>query len=242
MPGTDMHVVRPRQPSGPAASPAVVVDARADVVRAGVRVTVALALAGMLYALVSWDEPHRPLLVALCAVAVLDAFLMAGVLGPALLRRAHAVRVLAGWNVLHTIAITAAASLDGGIGSPFVAMLPVSVVYAAFVLPTTAVIVVVALFAVAALDGAADPTLILSGSALVVTASLCCSLARVGARRVAALDAARHDTLRILGRAVDFRDNETGGHIERIGEYCRIVGRQLRLPAAELDLLRQAAP
>ena len=45
-----------------------------------------------------------------------------------------------------------------------------------------------------------------------------------------------------LGRAAEFRDNETGQHVIRVGMFCEIVGQQLRIPNRSVQLLRHAAP
>ncbi|BBE50308.1 Cyclic di-GMP phosphodiesterase response regulator RpfG [Ferriphaselus amnicola] len=50
------------------------------------------------------------------------------------------------------------------------------------------------------------------------------------------------ETIFCLSRAAEYRDPETGAHIVRMAHYSRIIGRNLNLPEAELDMLFDAAP
>jgi putative two-component system response regulator len=52
----------------------------------------------------------------------------------------------------------------------------------------------------------------------------------------------REDTLRRLARAAQFRDGETGRHIERMGEYCGAIARKLGIEPERAELLRLAGP
>jgi len=60
-------------------------------------------------------------------------------------------------------------------------------------------------------------------------------------QRTAELEASRQDVIHCLARAAEFRDNDTGQHIVRVGRYCRIIGAELGMDPAALDLLEQAA-
>ncbi len=55
-----------------------------------------------------------------------------------------------------------------------------------------------------------------------------------------------HDTrmeiIQRLGRAAEFRDNETGLHIIRMSRYSQLLGRQAGMDEAEADLLLHASP
>jgi len=56
------------------------------------------------------------------------------------------------------------------------------------------------------------------------------------------LEAAYFDTVMRLTRACELRDNETGAHINRLGEYTFLVARCLDLPTEQQKLLSAAAP
>jgi len=59
--------------------------------------------------------------------------------------------------------------------------------------------------------------------------------------RTADLEASRLEVIHCLGRAAEFRDDDTGKHIIRVGRYARIIGEQLGFSSAELDVLEPAA-
>jgi len=56
------------------------------------------------------------------------------------------------------------------------------------------------------------------------------------------LEEAYFETVIRLTRACELRDNETGAHINRIGEYTFLIARCLDLPADQQKLLSAAAP
>lgn len=56
------------------------------------------------------------------------------------------------------------------------------------------------------------------------------------------LDRTRLEMVNRLGRAAEYRDNETGQHVIRVGKYCGIVAQQLGMPRQEVHLLRHASP
>lgn len=62
------------------------------------------------------------------------------------------------------------------------------------------------------------------------------------AQRTAELHSTRLEVIRRLARAAEFRDNETGVHVQRMSLYAEAVGRQLGLSAQALDLLLNACP
>lgn len=56
------------------------------------------------------------------------------------------------------------------------------------------------------------------------------------------LQRAHEETIRRLGHAAEFRDSHAGGHIERMGRYCALLGRRLGLDEERCELLRLASP
>lgn len=60
--------------------------------------------------------------------------------------------------------------------------------------------------------------------------------------RTAQLDQSYGAVIRTLTRAAAYRDNETGNHINRIGESSALVASVLGMDEAWIELLRQAAP
>lgn len=59
--------------------------------------------------------------------------------------------------------------------------------------------------------------------------------------RTAELEASRRDLLHCLARAAEFRDDDTGHHVLRVGRYARIVAEALGLDSKYLDCIEQAA-
>lgn len=51
-----------------------------------------------------------------------------------------------------------------------------------------------------------------------------------------------HETLKLLARIADYNDEQTGAHVERIGELSAYLARLLGLDAAAVALIRDSAP
>ena len=60
--------------------------------------------------------------------------------------------------------------------------------------------------------------------------------------RTAELEASRLEVIYCLGRAAEYRDNETGKHIIRVGRYVGVIARALGLDQRTVQLLENAAP
>ena len=206
-----------------------------------------LGLAGLVYVALFPDRPHREVAVIVMLAALIDATVMWRFVDHERLARSkHLPVVLLGWNMSHTVAISTIAILDGGLQSPFVTMIFVSVVYAALTLPPWLMRVV------AAWDGAAlvvigvwggqPEQLLLYVPCAFILGSLAAVIAGELHRRVVATEAAQLETIEKLARAVEYRDASTGGHIERMATYARMVAARLGLPEDRCDLIRQAGP
>lgn len=66
-------------------------------------------------------------------------------------------------------------------------------------------------------------------------------LEREVAARTAELRATQREILERLGRAADWRETETGRHVERVSRLCEALALAHGLPAAEADRIRVAA-
>jgi PAS domain S-box-containing protein len=58
----------------------------------------------------------------------------------------------------------------------------------------------------------------------------------------ASLRRSREETIRRLSRASEFRDDETGAHIERMSRYCELIAARLGLGREFVEQLRIASP
>lgn len=67
-------------------------------------------------------------------------------------------------------------------------------------------------------------------------------LARLVHERTAELYRTRQQIIQRLGRAAEFRDNETGNHIIRMSHFCRLIGAAYGLGEKTLDILFNAVP
>lgn len=56
------------------------------------------------------------------------------------------------------------------------------------------------------------------------------------------LERKEHETLRVLSKTAEFRDEETGNHIKRVSEYAVLLARYMGLDEEEQSILRYAAP
>ncbi len=62
------------------------------------------------------------------------------------------------------------------------------------------------------------------------------------AERTAELSRSREETILILSKAAEFRDNQTALHTNRMGSFCETLARLLELPDSLCNRLRAAAP
>lgn len=60
-------------------------------------------------------------------------------------------------------------------------------------------------------------------------------------QRTADLEASRLDVIHCLARAVEYRDDHTGRHVERVGRFAGIIARSLGLDATTVGMIEQAA-
>ncbi len=67
-------------------------------------------------------------------------------------------------------------------------------------------------------------------------------LARQVRERTAELAASRLELIHCLARAAEYRDNETGRHVVRVGRYAEIIAENLNLDEETVELIRHAAP
>jgi putative two-component system response regulator len=67
-------------------------------------------------------------------------------------------------------------------------------------------------------------------------------LERLVRERTAELRHTRLEIIKRLGRAGEFRDNETGMHVIRVAHFCRLLGEAVRMNEEDVDLLFHAAP
>jgi HD-GYP domain-containing protein (c-di-GMP phosphodiesterase class II) len=219
---------------------------RLRVVHVGIGVTVSLGTAGFLYAVLTWSEPHRVWLTLISLGAALDGMVVT------LLRRQIASSryieaIFFVWNVVHVIAAGVACYLDGGPTSPFIMVLFVSITFAAVSLGrryvwAVALVDLATLLLVTQLTDSWDAGLIPLGAALIAVGFVAAAVAGEQHARLLAVQEARTEMLQRLARVIEFRDLDTGTHVERMAEYCGLIAQRLGWSDDEIERLRAAAP
>ena len=68
------------------------------------------------------------------------------------------------------------------------------------------------------------------------------NLERLVRQRTAELEAARRQIMQRLSRAAEYKDNETGHHVIRVGEISAVLGRAMGLSEEQCGLLRDCVP
>ena len=59
--------------------------------------------------------------------------------------------------------------------------------------------------------------------------------------RTQQLEASRIELIHRLAKAAEYRDNETGRHVLRVGIYSGIIARELGLPTDRVEMIEHAA-
>jgi hypothetical protein len=237
------------------------VEAEVHDFRIGLKVGWPLIVAASLFVALTWHEPHRGVMAVLIGVG---AVLAAAVLLPQLRRlieRGNANVLMASWCCAFVGLATTLCLLDRELDSPFVGVFFVSVAFAAISLPRRLVIFVSALNVLAlgfvGLDQALDARTsvsagVLWAAGLIGTALVGSSVSTDRAERARALRQSQEEIVHRLARVVEFRDSDTGGHVERMSRYSVLIARELgwspehcrelRLAAALHDVGKVAVP
>jgi HD domain-containing protein len=218
--------------------------------RLGLKVGWPLILAALAYTALTFDRPHRTAILALILVGTV---LAASVVLSPLRRRLESGNTDALMTLWCTSFIGLALALcllDTGLQSPFVTVFFVSVAFAAAALPIRRVVGIasanlLALCAVGVYEGlGADHSvyaLVLWAAGVGATALVGASVSRDRTQRNEALRESQEEIVRRLARVVEFRDNDTGGHVERMSLYSMLIAQELGWSAERCRELRLAA-
>ena len=60
--------------------------------------------------------------------------------------------------------------------------------------------------------------------------------------RTAQVEEAHRDTILTLARAAEYKDEETGSHVRRIGDYCRLLALEMRMPGDFVVAIHLSSP
>jgi hypothetical protein len=218
--------------------------------RLGLKVGWPLIAAASAYVALTWDEPHRAVMAVLIGIG---AVLAASVLLPqlrGLIERGNSEMLMTSWCCAFVGLATTLCLLDRELQSPFVGVFFVSVAFAAISLPRVLVIVMSLLNVVAlgviGLDQAVDSrssltALVRWAAGLIATAVAGASISADRADRARALRDSQEEIVHRLARVVEFRDSDTGGHVERMSRYSRLIAQELGWSAEHCRELSLAA-
>jgi hypothetical protein len=218
--------------------------------RIGLKVGWPLIVAASLYVALTWHEPHRGVMAVLVGVG---AVMAAAVLLPQLRRlieRGNADVLMTSWCCAFVALATTLCLLDRELASPFVGVFFVSVAFAAISLPKRLVIFVSALNVLAlglvgldqVLDGGTSiSALVLWAAGLIATALVGSGVSTDRAERAGALRQSQEEIVHRLARVVEFRDSDTGGHVERMSRYSVLIAQELGWSPEHCHELRLAA-
>jgi hypothetical protein len=220
-----------------------------------------LILAALGYVALTPDRPHR---MAITALIVVGAALAAAAALPPLRRlieQGNTDAHMTAWCMSFVALATALCLLDADLQSPFVAVFFVSVAFSAAAFPIRRVSVIaglnlLALCLVGVDEGVGDGrnvyALVLWAAGVGATALVGAAVSRDRAQRTQALRGSQEEIVHRLARVVEFRDNDTGGHVERMSMYAMLIAqelgwsvercRELRLAAALHDVGKVAIP
>lgn len=219
-----------------------------SVVQAGAWITWVVIGAALPHVLVDSAQSHADLIGPVFALATVCAGVIYR-LGARIAASPRFEAVMAVWILTHVTAATIICALDAGTSSPLMAVFFLSVAFAAVGLSTRLLVVVTSLNIAAVLVLSVTVTghhpgpwsgFAWAGS-IVAIGGVCTKIASDRLRRLEALRESEYEALRRLMRVVEYRDEDTGGHIERISEYCAMLARQLGFSPEEVDQLRWAS-
>ena len=149
-------------------------------VTTGVLVTAILGSSGLLYAALDRSSAHRPAIAVLFLAALATAGVMAAY-HRRIIASPRREAIFIAWSAVSILQISVLVSLDGWLGSPFVPMLLIPVVFVALSHPPRSVLAIIALdaaaFAFISVGGSGDHLLtILPVGAVLAAVALMCSL------------------------------------------------------------------
>jgi flagellin-like protein len=209
--------------------------------------TMSVAMAA--YALMTADRPHRTVLLVAAAAGIGEGLALWRFGARRLLDAARPEALIAVWSAVHIAAVTVLCCLDSGVSSPIGTLLVLLVTFSAVALRPRLT------FAIAATGILALTIMILAGprpeswagffvlrvAGLVVIAGVCAAIADDRSRRIDALRESQEELPRRLARVIEFRDRDTGGHVERMSDIAGLIAQELGLGAQAARRLRHAS-
>jgi diguanylate cyclase (GGDEF)-like protein len=213
---------------------------RVQSIRIGARLTAASAVAGVAYAISTWDEQNRTAIVALFALGALLGHLPLAIGANRIVRNRHRERIFFAWSLSSILLITVIVDLAGGPASPLALLFFVPVVFTSLSFPLRSVVAigvidVMALVGSGLVVGSSHAALTFFATCLAIVALLCAWEARDHERQREAL--ARVSRADSLIGCLNRRGLEERLEAELDG--CRRTGRRAGLVMIDLDDFKQ---
>lgn len=153
---------------------------RTRMIGAGIHLSVVAVLGVFVYIALTWREPHRGGLLAMAGSAAVTTAVIAAIPRTRIVHSRHRELFFLSWSLSLVMFVTVAAGLDGGVRSPMVLTLYLTLVYAALSYPRWAVMVVsgaslLAVLALSVIVGEHDDPYYLGGLILTlsITGTMC---------------------------------------------------------------------
>jgi hypothetical protein len=219
------------------------------VARTGMVLVGTISAAIVIYALLTWDRPHRGVLIAAATIGIIESVVLWHAGTRLLGRLAHPDAVIAVWCGAGIAASALLCCLDSGVSSPLGALTILLVTFSAMALPprltvavaATAILSLAAMAAIGPRPESWTGFFVLRVAGLIVTAGVCAAIANERTRRIAALRDSQEEVPRRLARVIEFRDRDTGGHVERMSDIAGLIAQELGFDARTVRRLRQAS-
>jgi diguanylate cyclase (GGDEF)-like protein len=133
-------VTREKTPDGAGAIPDHEVEARLASIRVGLWLTVIVSIGGAIYALTTWDQPNRSLILAAIGLGSLSVPGLLLLPLERIIRGPHREAFFLGWSLADVALIAVCAGLDGGSQSPFMLLLVLPFLFASLSYPVRTII------------------------------------------------------------------------------------------------------
>jgi diguanylate cyclase (GGDEF)-like protein len=135
--------------AGPGGASEQEIQTRLASVDVGVWLSVIVCLGGAVYALETWDQPNRSLILLTIGLGLVSAPFIKALPLERIVRGPHRDLFFAGWSIADLVLIATIAGLDGGSSSPYTLLLVMPFLFASLSYPTkwTALVGLVALAA-----------------------------------------------------------------------------------------------
>jgi diguanylate cyclase (GGDEF)-like protein len=118
------------------------IQVRLATVNVGIGLTLIVSLGGLIYALFTWDQPHRTLITAIIVVGLLSALVVRQLPIEQIVRGPFREFFFVGWSSADIALIAALAALDGGTRSPYILLLVLPFLFGTLSYPLRATILI----------------------------------------------------------------------------------------------------